>query len=196
MLPRWKTSVSDKWPSGTAWKLPLGFWAVLTSKSKPYYFYSRFPSSTFRLARNIKFPIPLPIITLIITEGKDMIKSTHRSFPFSSQMTVFKGKQFQPQNELTFPSLHTREQCFLSAECSRRAIPLLIHSGISCNMWSVLQLKTALLSQATGCNSSLCLLRKEGQTLLKRKSSSLEEGKVPKCPPWLVVLPQGTKHQC
>lgn len=139
------------------------FWSVLISKSKPYYFYSRFPSSTFRLARNMKFPVPPLIITPIITAGKHMIKSAHHSFLPSSQMTVFKVKHnLSHRTSSIFPPLVPENSVsWVQGGAGGLSPPSLIYSRISCNMWLILQLKTVLLSQTTGCNVSMSLQKKK-----------------------------------
>ena len=164
MLPQWKMSISDKWPSGTACETPFRIsgqcWFLNLSHT---IFYSRFASSTFKLARNMKLPPLLPITAPVVIAGNNMVKSAHPSFPRTSQVTVLKGKHNHVSHRASslFPP-SVPENVFLEYRAGGGGLspPSPIYS-VSCSKWLILQVKTVFPSQTTGCNSSPRLFEKK-----------------------------------
>lgn len=136
------------------WNSLQDFWSVLMSKSKPYYFYSHFPSSTFRLARKMNFPPPPPITDPIIAASKVMVKSAHHSFPGSSRW-LLKGKHnnLSHRTSSNFPP-SVPEMCVSWVQTLKSGTTLPPLSPLVFVMWLTEQLKTVIPFQNTGCNSS------------------------------------------
>lgn len=171
------------------WNSLQDFWSVSISKSKSYHFYSCFLSSTFKLVRNMKFSLPLPITVPVIIAGNDMVKSAHPSLPHTSQTTVLKGKRRNVSHRAGSRSLPL---------CQRN---MFLSAGLVCS-----DLLCCFLSYVTDSPTQNCLSfpnhwlplfcimslwKKERQTFLKRKPSSLKQVEVPKCPHCWFCYPKG-----
>lgn len=136
MLPQWKMSISDKWPSGTACETPFrisGQCRFLNLSHTTFTTVSHLPLPGWLM----KFPQPLPSPAPVITAGKDRVKSAHHSLPSSSQRLCGKANMIISATGLApFPLPLCQRTCFLSAGVGRGTIPSLPYL-LWCFLWYI-----------------------------------------------------------
>lgn len=158
---------------------------MLISKSKPYYFYISFPSSTLKLARNMKFPLALPITAPVIIAGNDMGRSAIFHFSAQVKWLCWKANIILAASGLAHFSVPLGlRKSFLSAGLADGDKPptSLIYS-VSCKKWLDSSTQNCLPFPSHWLQLfSTSLWKKERQKLLKRKPSCRMQAKVPRYP--------------